>query len=375
MYFLYRINSDYDGFLPCHIPGRAYRQCISYNWRTYFENLEPGDIALTYFAGPGCRKGIFAVTKILSIKIGVRESNVVGRLLSFSPDNHQPLIDAKENASLFSNLHSRCRGAEIIIPDRLDGVIYHLLTECGAIAAVSGPKGIPMPGSTADRTHSLRDVPPINCDHLSNSLRKKGVLAAYWIRPTQATWMAHAPEWLQRITQIFHKFKAGDLSRLEVLALALAKRVIIQVKTRERIGVLLSVPLNAQKQQNGEVDRVSALAKRVSATFGVPYSRSLSLEGRVSRRLYKKSRLPDLQFQKRYRQNLRIRHTRYLVNCVESGREILLIDDVYTDGVTTETIVDSLRREFGDRVRVKVVTLGIMAKARNMNEDLSAAWR
>jgi len=40
------------------------------------------------------------------------------------------------------------------------------------------------------------------------------------------------------ITQIFHKFKAGDLSRLEVLALALAKRVIIQVKTREKIATL-----------------------------------------------------------------------------------------------------------------------------------------
>ena len=83
MYFLYRINSGYDGFLPCHIPGRAYRQCISYNWRAYCENLEPGDIALTYFAGQGCRKGIFAVAKILSIKIGVRKSNVVGRLLSW----------------------------------------------------------------------------------------------------------------------------------------------------------------------------------------------------------------------------------------------------------------------------------------------------
>jgi len=375
MYFLYRINSGYDGFLPCHIPGRAYRQCISYNWRTYVQNLEPGDIALTYFTGQGCRKGIFAVAKILSIKIGVQESNVVGRLLSFSPDNRKPLIDVKENASLFSHLDSRCRGAEIIIPDYLDGMIYRLLCECGTIAAAYGPKSISKPGSTAIRAHSLRDVPPINYDHLSRNLRKKGVLAAYWIRPTQATWMAHAPEWLQRITQIFHKFKTGDLSRLEVLALALAKRVIMQVKTREKIGVLLSVPLNAQKQQNGEVDRVSALAKRVSTIVGVPYSRSLSLKGRVSRRLYKKHRLPNPQFQKRYRSNLRIRHTPYLVNCVESGQDILLIDDVYTDGVTTETIVDLLRREFGERVRVKIATLGMMAKARNMNEDFSAAWR
>ncbi len=99
------------------------------------------------------------------------------------------------------------------------------------------------------------------------------------------------------------------------------------------------------------------------------------MNGRVSRRLYKKRRVPDIQFQKRYRYNLTICHTSDLVNCVEFCQDILLIDDVYTDGITTDTIVDSLRSEFGERVRVKIATLGIMAKARNMNRKFAMAWR
>jgi predicted amidophosphoribosyltransferase len=187
--------------------------------------------------------------------------------------------------------------------------------------------------------------------------------------------MPKAPAWLQRISHTFRKFKAGDLSHLEVLALSLAKRIMKLTRQPKNVGVLLSVPLSEQKQRNGEVDRVRELAKRVSALLGIPYSRSLTLKGGVSRRLFKLRRLPDSRFRECYQRNLSIRHTRHLMNCIDSGRAVLVIDDVYTDGVTTETVMESLKCEFGGRVRVSAATLGIMAKTKNMNQDLSAAWR
>jgi transposase len=41
----------------------------------------------------------------------------------------------------------------------------------------------------------------------------------------------------------------------------------------------------------------------------------------------------------------------------------------------TATIADSLRGEFGDAARVRIATLGIMAKVRNMHKKLATAWR
>lgn len=230
-------------------------------------------------------------------------------------------------------------------------------------------------GSTNGPFLSLRDVPVINHDHRSEALREKRVLAAYWIRPVQATWITRPPEWLQKITRIFHEFKTGDLSKLDHLALAVARVGIAQACKAGRIGVILSVPLNAQKRRMGEIDRVGALARHVSKISGVPYNRSLHLGGQVSRRLYKKRRISNIVFQRRYRHNLRIRRTSGLVKCVKSAQDVLLIDDVYTDGVTTETIAESLRSELGETVRVGIATLGIMAKARNMNGKAAAAWR
>lgn len=375
MHFLYRIDSGYDGFLPCHITGRVHQQCISYNWYAYAQLVEPGDIVYTYFTGPGCHKGIFAVATIVSVKLGVRDGNVVGRLLSYSPDNRRPLVDAAKNARLFRLLNCRRRGAEVIVPQPIARRINRLLNNNSATDAHPVRADTRILRSMPNRSLSLRDVPMVSRKHLSETLRKKSVLAVYWIRPTQATWMVNIPKWLHKITRIFHEFKAGDLSRLDGLALALARRGIIQASKANRIGVVLSVPLNAQKRLRGEVDRVGELAKRVSTIVGVPYSRGLRLRGRVSRRLYKKRCASDFQFQKRYRHNLRICRTSELINCVESDRDILLIDDVYTDGVTTATIADSLRSEFGCAARVRIATLGIMAKARNMNKKLASAWR
>jgi predicted amidophosphoribosyltransferase len=61
---------------------------------------------------------------------------------------------------------------------------------------------------------------------------------------------------------------------------------------------------------------------------------------------------------------------------VRRGGSILLIDDVYTDGLTTATIVDALKQKFPDgTVDVTIATLRIMAKQNNMNRDLIESWR
>ena len=378
-YYLYRVNTGYDGFLPSLIPDRTSRGIFTYNWGAYVESLEPGDVVLTNFAGAGCRDGIYAVTVIRNIDITKRDGNVRSRLLAYSDEDCRPLIPMNANRSLFSQVRlARPRGAEVIVPDDCEEDVYGLLAENDQLFASVRMRNVILPGAVPYLTRQVGDVPLIDPNgDLSQQLVKAGVLAGYWIRPRQASWIANAPDHLSYITSVFGKFKSGDVSRLLPLAEALYEQILSAVPDANgRFGVILPVPLSEKKRKAGEIDRVAGLAKAVSARMGVPFSDALRLDGGISRRLYKNQGKSANQFRRDYLKALVVRQTDYLRACTCAGKEILLLDDVYTDGVTTRTVTEGLTKAFPDHMlRVRIATLGMMAKQKNMDRDLIGSWR
>jgi hypothetical protein len=105
-------------------------------------------------------------------------------------------------------------------------------------------------------------------------------------------------------------------------------------------------------------------------------SDAFRLDGDVSRRLYKNRELTAEQFRHDYLKALVIRRTNRLCTSIRAREGILLLDDVYTDGITRTTVAEGLTREFPDhQLRITVATLGIMAKHKNMDRDLAKSWR
>jgi predicted amidophosphoribosyltransferase len=179
------------------------------------------------------------------------------------------------------------------------------------------------------------------------------------------------------VTQVFGTFKSGDLGRISKLAAALARQIKRHWQgVQKEVGAVVGVPLCEYKKDAGETDRVKELGRRVAEYLDIPYSHSLELSGKISRRLYKSLGNTEEDFRRDYRNNLRVQHTPALRSALADGKDVLLIDDVFTDGVTTEVVADVFANRFSiDSDRIRVATLGLMAKQNNMDDDLINSWR
>lgn len=365
-YFIYRINTSYDGFTPEKIPERINNKKFQYNWGAYLEAVDKNDIVLTYFTG-SCRPGIYLISRVIATSIGKREANVEGKVIAYNPQ--KPLVDRSRNKTLFEKLWVRPRGAELVVPESAERQIFELIKEYAPYVI--------LPGSPEFPTLNLSDVPRIDLTQdISSYLARFKIIGTFWIRPSQASWIASAPNWLSYITGSFSKFKGGDPSNVESFAVALSDQIIAHYKPTGRyFSAICSVPLNEAKKKAGEYDRVRELAVRVAGRIGVPYKPLFELAGNVSRRLYKLTGLAESCFKEDYLANLRIKETRPFIEAINEGKMLLLVDDVFTDGVTTRTIVEGCRNAVNDnRLEFVVATLGIMTKKRNMAARVYENW-
>lgn len=365
-YWVYRINTRYDGFTPQRIPERTNNQRILYNWAAYLEALERGDIVLTYFLG-GCKPGIYLMSRIVAVDLNLRTANVTGKIIA--SDTTRPLVEGSANRALFEKLWSRPRGAELVVPESLEREIFELVK--GYVPYVR------LPGSPDFPAFSLADVPRIDLSRdVSDYLARSKVIGTFWIKPSQASWIANAPAWLHYITGSFSKFKGGDLSNVEAFADSLGSHIARRYDPApEYFHAICSVPLNDSKRQAGEKDRVRELALRVAERTGVPYRSLFRLTGDISRRLYKLNGRSDSEFRKDYLDNLIVTDIGPLAEAVNEGKMLLLVDDVFTDGLTTRTVIEGCRRAFNnDGLEFIVATLGVMTKKRNMVQEICETW-
>ena len=377
-YYMYRINPTYDGFFPSTIPDRTSRGIMRFNWGAYVENLEPGDIVLTYFTGNGCRSGIYGVVVIRNVDVTSDHENVTARLLKYSCNNRDPLVSVKDNAALFEKIRTRRRGAEVVVPDSCESMVYTVLATDEELIAEVSKWNIDLPGEPRLRAFSLRQISLVNLENdLSAGVQGKGLIPVFWIRPRQASWIGRAPRWLPHISRIFNAFKSGDISRLDYLSDRMTQQIRRTVpRVRSIFSVVLGVPLNETKRASGEIDRVGKLAKALSDKIRIPYLDIFTLHGNISRRLYKRMGYSTEYFRRNYKRQLEIDTPKRLVDSISSDQRILLIDDVYTDGITTAAIIDALEQKFPkNEINVTIATLGVMAKQNNMNHDLIENWR
>lgn len=375
---MYRINPSYDGFFPSTIPERISRGIIKYNWGAYVESLERGDIVLTYFGGAGCRKGIYGIAVVRNVNVTSNEMNVTARLLHYSCDDRVPLVPVQEHRDLFQKIRTRPRGAEVVVPDSHSSAVYEALASNEELLAEARKWNIDLPGESRLRAISLRQIPLVNLDNdLSTGIQDKGLIPVFWIRPRQASWIVRAPRWLSHISRIFNAFKSGDSSRLDYLSDRMVQQIRRTAPRAQSVfSFILSVPLNETKRASGEVDRVRRLTEAISNKIRIPYLDIFKLQGNISRRLYKHLGYSTECFRKNYKKQLEVDTPRQLINSFNSGQKILLIDDVYTDGVTTAVIIDTLKQKFPNHeVNVTIATLGMMTKQNNMNRDLIESWR
>ncbi|MCK4849702.1 MAG: hypothetical protein KAT11_00045 [Phycisphaerae bacterium] len=376
-YYLYRINSERDGFRPSVIPERVEKGMLRFNWRCYIENLDPGDVILAYFRGQGVRTGIYGVSVVRRIDLTTHHMNVCARLLCHSQDDGKPLIPVRGNEKLFRLIRTRMRGAEVVVPEKADRALFQALSAGTDVVAAARSWKVVLPGDQSYGIRLVSEVPLVELrSDLSHSVQAANLITSFWVRPRQASWMKRPPGWLLFITKVIKSFKSGDTSWLEALAESMFEQIRrVFPKPQERLGVVVGVPLNRQKSAAGEVDRVCALGRRLCSRLSVPFSEVFRLDGDISRRLYKNVGKTVGQFRSDYRINLKVRPTKPLLECIRSGRKILLLDDIYTDGVTTSTIIDVLHEVFpGELVDVQVATLAINAKKNNMEQDLIKNW-
>src|SRR5512136_1512622 len=106
MNYLYFINSSYDGFTPKRIEERLRRgRLLVYNWREYFDNVEPGDVVFTYFSGSGFERGIYLVSQVSKI---CPDRKVHGKVIHYDED--RPLFSEAQLARLRRKITRRRRG-------------------------------------------------------------------------------------------------------------------------------------------------------------------------------------------------------------------------------------------------------------------------
>jgi hypothetical protein len=350
---------------------------LRYNWKAHVEDIERGDMVLTYFTGGSFPRGIYAVGRITRVDPTKVKRNVAARLL-YVCRNREPIVPYSGNEHLFEHILTRRRGAEVVVPATCERLVHRALSRNEDLLARARRHGIELPGESAVGALGLRAVSLIKrTRELSPDLQEQGMIAAYWIRPRQASWLENSPESLTVVTKLFRMFKAGDMSNVEEFAAALARQVRKAVhRPRQTFGAVVGIPLNASKRARGEVDRVAELGRRLADELRLPYCAALRVDGRVSRRLFKLAWRSEEEFREHYLARLHIHKTASLQRCAEKGLDILLVDDVYTDGVTTSVVREALRESFRPwEVGVRVATLGLMAKRRNMDERLARRWR
>jgi adenine/guanine phosphoribosyltransferase-like PRPP-binding protein len=263
----------------------------------------------------------------------------------------------------------RMRGAEIVVPRKMEQKIYELLSSETRLVEKCEAKGILLPGSPGAPEYDITDIPKINLKRdPSHHLQSNGIISAFWIKPRQASWLHNGPTWLTQISDAFGKFKSGDMSNVEMFADAMEDQVSSQLKeASDHIGLITSVPLNAAKRKAGEEDRVAKLAQALASRLDVEYAPIFMLKGDISRRRYKNIGYDNQRFVRDYRNALHIRKD-MLKKMASSGQSLLLVDDVFTDGVTTQTIIDLCKEAQGcETLVIRVTTLGMMTKKRNLS--------
>ncbi len=370
MYWIYRISSSYDGFTPSEIPNRINDdRFITYNWAQYFDQIERNDVVFTYFRGRGVKSGIYLISRITKVN---PDRSVIGKIINTQTD--KPLIPAKDYVRERNLIFNRPRGSVFVIPPRAEPFFQNILT-----GEVTSEIEIFDTVNCADckMEGEYRHCTIFGVENMINWKKEvafnkpffTGILSPFWILPKQSWWMKES--WGSHpLSRFFYALKSGykDYAKL------FAEGLVISIERDDRFNdvnfdYIINIPLSPDKIKLKEYDRVDDITQIISNELNINYDKNiLYLKKPISRRNYKMQGMND-KFSAHYYDFLTWKsETDY------NGKNILIIDDVITDGNTITTFGKKIKDEFPDS-SIYAATCGIMAKMRNMKYETRKKYR
>lgn len=343
MYYLYRISSSYDGFTPEQIPHRMERKGVFYyNWPQYFDQVERGDVVFTYFIGRGVIRGVYLISKITKL---MSPNIAKAKVLLFDPQNS---ILSDDRLSRYKKvIFNRPRGSVFVIPTFLDPFFDEVLRD-KLISDIEITEQIDCYQCFGKNTFPCNKCSIFDKDYIVNfgkevSLKILGyvcITAPFWVIPYQSHWIKMTIR-KHTISRIFYNFKAGFKQYTRLFSRGIKKAIESEPKMRNvKFNLILGVPLSPRKKKDKELDRVEELCLELSKITNIKYlENGLNLTRHISRKEYRKW-YGNAKFIEDYCKALKL-------NAKSLNRKnVLVIDDVITDGMTLRAICTKIKKKF-----------------------------
>jgi hypothetical protein len=331
--YVYKIWSGYDGFAPSKIAARVHEEdFLDLSWSHYIDVVEEDDDVWVFFKGArGFAPGIYAKGVVYS------SDTAAGRVTLRLTERSQsvPIVSGALNDYIENLVQPRRRQVFVLPADRQTPGWCTMARPGAPSCARKDCQHCPLwqrlpriRKSDFERPHRLLTTVYTN------------FVPGYWAVPRRS-FIEQAPrpirKGIRRTRDLFKRFKAGE----EALAFPLAAAVHRQLEINGLMPLdgIVPVPLSPEKAAKGELDRVLALARELSALADSPIIDALSLEGAISRTAMKAQQVGYGAFEAAYQAALRVD----VVRLPESGR-ILVLDDTCTEGSTLRVIGRAIRK-------------------------------
>jgi phosphoglycolate phosphatase-like HAD superfamily hydrolase len=339
--WLYKIWTDYDGLTPS-LFERAADGVAAVGWRQRLDEVEEGDPVAVWFSGSKVsRPGIYATCEVAGVDLG--RSTVQLRLLRLSRD--EPLVNLT--------------GADALVRPRRKQVFWYS-PRSTANCSVDDPGADSCAIGSCPSCPTFASIPRIDLRHLKPPARLDGIdsyLPAVWVvaKRSRAYYARPNPS-VVSATERFMRLKNGERGLAQHFAYLIAHQVLdSKAGWLDRDFVLVPVPLDPAKQESGEEHRTLMLARAL--TDLLPRTRvveALSLSESVGKRRMRRDGASYHEFQARYGESLL---TRPLPDGVT---DVVLVDDVCTEGGTLTECAAAIRRASPHVSSVHALTAGQM---------------
>lgn len=354
MRYLYKINSQYDGFRPARIQERLIDgRFLRLGWKKYLDALNEGDEVWVVFVGGKFQHGVYAQGLVAEIDSEDEAGEVLIRVRSWSAD--RPLVDDATSAALLHSVDVRYRQV-FLWPEGQTLQENCTAADCGNRLCANCQVWL-----TSPRIDPLHYQPPA-------VLRQETVVPGYWIIPNRCYLYRNGREpapWIRRVTEMFSAFKVGE-SRY---AYPFARGINSALELRGEMGfdAIVPIPLSPEKEQQGELNRTLVLAEELSRLNGAPVRRLLQLSGPISKRRMLSQGYTVTDFRQRYRQLIQVDRA------IAGLHRVVLVDDVITKGSTTSVAIKAMRM-VNPLLEIVTAAAGQMILMEVVTDENGPAW-